>query len=122
MNENDNDALTRLYRDAAREKSPTHLDARILQAAARHARMRRVHLRLRKLAIAAVVAGMAVAIPRWVAHESTATSDRAAPAIARNSALAQAVMDLQAPEMTRSSVTRCLLRSDLCANELANRR
>jgi ferric-dicitrate binding protein FerR (iron transport regulator) len=114
---NDDSDLTRLYRSAARERSPAWLDAQILEAAAHHARTRRSHTRLRLLAIAAAFAGVAIAIPRWQASQRDQDPASAAPSIDRHSALADALRRLPVARVETSVVASCLRRTDLCSNE-----
>lgn len=108
--------LLGLYRDAANERSPASLDARILAAAAKHARVRRIHTRLRMLAIAAVVAGLAVTVPRWIRPDAVEPVDTVR-AIDRHSPLADALRNLRVERLDASAVSSCLRRNDLCAQD-----
>lgn len=117
MSSDDHDSeLLRRYRDAASERSPAWLDARILGAAAQHARVRRIHARLRMLAVAAVVAGLAVALPRWIRPDAVEPAGTAR-AIDRHSPLAEALRNLRVERLDASVVSACLRRNDLCAQD-----
>jgi hypothetical protein len=115
--DHDETELSRLYRSAAREKSPAWLDTQILQAAARQARSRKIHLRMRQFAIAAAVATLAIAIPRWDANHSDPLSTQDLRPIERGSPLALALMDMQVTRTQASTVTQCLMRNDLCSGD-----
>lgn len=108
--------LLRLYRDAANEQSPASLDARILAAAAQHARERRIHTRLRILVLAAVVAGLAVALPRWIRPDPIEPAGTV-KAIDRYSPLADALRNLRVERLDATVVSACLRRNDLCAHD-----
>jgi hypothetical protein len=114
---NDDSDLIGLYRSAARERSPAWLDAQILEAAARHSRTRKSHIRLRLLPIAAAFAGLVIAIPRWQASHHDQAPVSAAPSIDRHSALADALRRLPVARVETSVVASCLRRIDLCSNE-----
>lgn len=115
--ENHDSELTRLYRNAAREQSPAWLDVRILEAAERHARSRRLHRRMRLLAAAAAVAGLAIAVPRWqTSHDGNGTG-QALSTIGQHSPLAEALRNLRVERVETSVVAGCLQRIDLCSND-----
>ena len=113
-------ALTQLYRNAARERSPLWLDAKILEAAARHARIRKTVRRIRLLAVAAVVAGLAIAIPQWTASHRDQAITTSVTSIDPHSPLADALRSLRVLQVTPSIVASCLQRSDLCSADPKN--
>jgi hypothetical protein len=114
---NDDSDLVQLYRSAERERSPARLDAKILEAAARRTRTRKSHARLRLLAVAAVVVGLAIGIPRWQSSRSNHTPAPAVTLIDRHSTLAEALRRLPVAQVDTSVIANCLRRRDLCSNE-----